>query len=87
VEEAMVGRHLGDGDVGRAVILDAAGELLVTRGLVAVTTEAVVERSGLSRMEIVRRWPSEEALAVDALHYEWTALMRHIRCRACEYGL
>jgi AcrR family transcriptional regulator len=87
VEEAMVGRHWGDGDVGRAAILDAAGELLVTRGLVAVTTEAVIERSGLSRMEIMRRWPSEEALAVDTLHHEWTALVRQLRCRACEHGL
>ena len=83
----MVGRHCGPDDVGRAAILDAGGELLVTRGLVAVTTEAVVERSGLGRVDIVRRWPSEEALAVDVLHYEWAALVRSIRSRACEYGL
>jgi len=73
--------------VGRAVILDAARERLVTRVLVAATTAAVIESSGQSHMEIVRRWPSEEALADDILDYECTALVRHIRRRAREYGL
>jgi hypothetical protein len=79
----MVGRHWGKGDVAHKVILRTAGELLVTRGLVAGTTEAVFERSGLSRIEMLRRWPSEEAVAVD-VHNEWTALVCHIHRRACE---
>jgi AcrR family transcriptional regulator len=59
---------------GRDAVLDAAGELLVTRGLIAVSVEAVAERARVSKHLIGRWWPSEEALALDALHHEWVAL-------------
>jgi AcrR family transcriptional regulator len=66
---------------GREAILDAAGELLVTRGLVEVTIEAV------AREAILRWWPTEEALAVDVLHREWAALAGDIRRGACDFGI
>jgi AcrR family transcriptional regulator len=59
---------------GRDAVLDAAGELLVTRGLIAVSVEAVAKRARVSQRLIGRWWPSEEALAMDALQHEWVAL-------------
>jgi AcrR family transcriptional regulator len=72
---------------GREAILEAAGELLVTRGLVKVTIEAVAERAYVSREAILRWWPTEEALAVDVLHREWAALVGDIRRGACDFGI
>ncbi|HEV2923883.1 MAG TPA: TetR family transcriptional regulator [Solirubrobacteraceae bacterium] len=72
---------------GREAILDAAGELLVTRGLVEVSIEAVAERAYVSREAILRWWPTEEALAVDVLYREWAALAGDIRRGACDYGI
>jgi AcrR family transcriptional regulator len=72
---------------GREAILDAAGELLVTRGLVEVTIEAVAQRAYVSREAILRWWPTEEALAVDVLHREWAALAGDIRRGACDFGI
>jgi AcrR family transcriptional regulator len=54
--------------------LEAAGELLVTKGLAALTLDAVAERARTSVELIHRWWPSEEALALDALRHEWLAL-------------
>jgi AcrR family transcriptional regulator len=59
---------------GRDAVLDAAGELLVTRGLIAVSVEAVARRARVGEDLICRWWPSEEALALDALQHEWVAL-------------
>lgn len=75
------------GERARAVALDAAGELLVTRGLAALTFDAVAARADVNERAIARWWPSEEALALDALHHEWVALAGHIRRGACSYGL
>ena len=55
-------------------ILDAAGELLVTRGLGALTLEAVAQRANVGTSLVCRWWPSERALALDALRHEWLAL-------------
>jgi AcrR family transcriptional regulator len=55
-------------------ILDAAGELLVTRGLGALTLEAVARRANVDTSLVCRWWPSERALALDALRHEWLAL-------------
>ena len=71
----------------REAVLDAAGDLLVTRGLVALTTRSVAARAGISEEAVRRWWPSEEALALDALRHEWTALAGHIRRRAHGFGL
>jgi AcrR family transcriptional regulator len=55
-------------------ILDAAAALLLERGLAAVSMDAVAERAGVSKATIYRWWPTKEALALDALYTEWTAV-------------
>jgi AcrR family transcriptional regulator len=54
-------------------IMDAAAELLLTRGLSAVSMDAVAERAGVSKATIYRWWPTKESLALDALYTEWAA--------------
>jgi AcrR family transcriptional regulator len=54
-------------------ILAAAGELLLARGLSAVSMDAVAERAGVSKATIYRWWPTKETLALDALYTEWAA--------------
>jgi AcrR family transcriptional regulator len=60
-------------ETARKAILDAAGELLVARGLSAVSMDAVAERAGVSKATIYRWWPTKETLALDALYTEWSA--------------
>jgi AcrR family transcriptional regulator len=66
--------------------LDAAGELLTRRGLARLTVEAVAERAGTTTQTIQRWWPSEEALALDALRHEWLGLAAHVYRRAVDEG-
>ena len=54
-------------------ILAAAGELLLARGLSAVSMDTVAERAGVSKATIYRWWPTKETLALDALYTEWAA--------------
>jgi AcrR family transcriptional regulator len=54
-------------------VLEAAAELLLDRGLSAVSMDAVAERAGVSKATIYRWWPTKEALALDALYTEWAA--------------
>jgi AcrR family transcriptional regulator len=75
-----------DSHSAREAILEAAGELLVTRGLVAVTIDAVARRAQINNEVLQRWWPSEEALAVDVLHREWVVLASSIRRGAREFG-
>src|SRR6266571_4092824 len=63
-------------------ILGAAAELLLARGLGAVSMDAVAERAGVSKATIYRWWPTKETLALDALYHEWAAA----RPRAGETG-
>jgi AcrR family transcriptional regulator len=72
---------------GRDDVLDAAGELLVSRGLVALTLDAVAQRAHVDRTLLSRWWPSEEALAMDVLHHEWVALAAHVYRGAFRFGL
>jgi AcrR family transcriptional regulator len=58
----------------RDALLDSASILLITRGLIALTVDAVAERAGVSAESVYRWWPSEEALAMDVLRREWVAL-------------
>jgi AcrR family transcriptional regulator len=60
-------------------ILDAAAELLLARGLAAVSMDAVAERAGVSKATIYRWWPTKERLALDALYTEWAAARPHPR--------
>src|SRR6202035_1710523 len=55
----------------RKAILDAASELLLARGLSAVSMDAVAERAGVSKATIYRWWPTKETLALDMLYNEW----------------
>ena len=50
-----------------ARILKAAVELLTEEGAEATTMSAVIERSGVARATVYRRWPNREALLIDAL--------------------
>ena len=52
----------------RQAILAAATELLLTRGLGAVSMDAVAARAGVSKATIYRWWPTKETLALDALY-------------------
>jgi AcrR family transcriptional regulator len=54
-------------------VLEAAAELLLERGLSAVSMDAVAERAGVSKATIYRWWPTKETLALDALYTEWAA--------------
>jgi AcrR family transcriptional regulator len=58
----------------RKAILEAAAELLLDRGLSAVSMDAVAERAGVSKATIYRWWPTKETLALDALYTEWAAV-------------
>jgi AcrR family transcriptional regulator len=55
----------------REAVLAAAAELLLARGLGAVSMDAVAEQAGVSKATIYRWWPTKETLALDALHHEW----------------
>jgi AcrR family transcriptional regulator len=50
-----------------ARILRAAVELLTEVGAEATTMSAVIERSGVARATVYRRWPNREALLIAAL--------------------
>jgi len=58
----------------REAVLAAAAELLLTRGLGAVSMDAVAEQAGVSKATIYRWWPTKETLALDALHHEWAVV-------------
>jgi AcrR family transcriptional regulator len=55
-------------------ILDAAADLLLDKGLAAVSMDAVAARAGVSKATIYRWWPTKETLALDALFHEWAAV-------------
>jgi AcrR family transcriptional regulator len=55
----------------RSAILDATGGLVLTRGIEAVSMDAVAERASVSKATIYRWWPTKERLVLDALYREW----------------
>jgi AcrR family transcriptional regulator len=57
----------------RLAVLAAAAELMLARGLAAVSMDAVAARAGVSKATIYRWWPTKETLALDALYAEWAA--------------
>jgi AcrR family transcriptional regulator len=71
--EAPLARGRPRSERARQAILGAAAELLLARGLSAVSMDAVAERAGVSKATIYRWWPTKEALALDALYTEWAA--------------
>ena len=60
-------------------ILAAASDLLLTRGLSAVSMDTVAERAGVSKATIYRWWPTKESLALDALFTEWSVVQPAVR--------
>jgi AcrR family transcriptional regulator len=58
----------------RSAILAAAAELLLERGLMAVSMDAVAARAGVSKATIYRWWPTKESLALDVLYHEWASV-------------
>jgi AcrR family transcriptional regulator len=55
-------------------ILEAAAELLLEKGLTAVSMDAVAASAGVSKATIYRWWPTKETLALDTLYHEWDAV-------------
>ena len=76
---AAVRRGRPRSEKAREAILDAAAELLLARGLEAVSMDAVAERAGVSKATIYRWWPTKETLALDALYHEWDAVRTAVR--------
>jgi AcrR family transcriptional regulator len=58
----------------RSAVLDAAADLLLDRGLAAVSMDAVAARAEVSKATIYRWWPTKETLALDALYHEWASV-------------
>lgn len=50
----------------KALVLDAAGELLAEEGREGFTVDAVARRSGVARTTIYRHWPELDDLLLDA---------------------
>ena len=48
-------------------VLEAAGKLLVERGLRGTTMDAIAAEAGISKASVYRWWPSKEELIVDAV--------------------
>jgi AcrR family transcriptional regulator len=71
----------------RDALLNAACGLLTTQGLRAVTTNAVARSAGVEAALVSRWWPSEQALALDALRREWLDLATRIRHGTSRVGL
>jgi AcrR family transcriptional regulator len=57
----------------RQAIIASAADLLLARGLAAVSMDAVAERAGVSKATIYRWWPTKESLALDALYTQWAS--------------
>ncbi len=71
-EAAKRGRPRSD-DVERA-ILTAASELLMEKGLDAMTIEEVAARAGVGKASIYRRWSTKGGLALDAFLVDYLTL-------------
>jgi AcrR family transcriptional regulator len=71
VEAAPPRRGRPRSEKAHEAILEAAAELLLARGLSAVSMDAVAERAGVSKATIYRWWDSKELLALDALYAAW----------------
>jgi len=58
------------GDAATEAILRATHDLIVDEGYANLTIEAVAARAGVARSTIYRRWPTKQALVVDAARIE-----------------
>jgi AcrR family transcriptional regulator len=71
----------------RETVLRAARQMLATRGLAALTFDSVARCVGVEARVISRWWPSEEALALDALRQEWLTLAARTHRRGVRSGV
>lgn len=55
----------------RAVVIKTTIDLMVERGMEAVSVEAIVARSGIAKTTVYRHWPTRESLILAA----WKALV------------
>jgi AcrR family transcriptional regulator len=55
----------------RDAILDAAGELVLARGVQDMSMDAVADQAGVSKATIYRWWATKETLVLDALYRDW----------------
>jgi AcrR family transcriptional regulator len=62
-----------------ATIIRATIDLLTEVGVPGTTTDAIVERSGCSKATIYRRWPTRDALILDAFRRVFRGLPDDIR--------
>jgi AcrR family transcriptional regulator len=70
------GRGRPRSEQARQAILAAAMDLLLDRGLRAMSVEEVAENAGVSKATIYRWWDSKDLLALDALSSEWATPRR-----------
>jgi AcrR family transcriptional regulator len=61
-------------ETAHQAILEAVAELLMERGLGAISMDAVAERAGVSKATIYRWWPTKETLALDAIYDAWASV-------------
>lgn len=71
------GRGRPRSEPARQAIVAAATDLLLARGLSAVSMDAIAERAGVSKATIYRWWPTKETLALDALYEQLTEPTPH----------
>ena len=61
-------------EAAHQAILEAVADLLMERGLGAISMDAVAERAGVSKATIYRWWPTKETLALDAIYQAWASV-------------
>jgi AcrR family transcriptional regulator len=62
---ARPGRGRPRSDRARQAVLDAAGDILMERGMAGFTMEAVATRARVSKATLYKWWPSRSAVAID----------------------
>ena len=73
-ETAGAGKSRGRprSEPARQAIVAAATDLMLARGLSAVSMDAIAEQAGVSKATIYRWWPTKETLALDVLYEQLT---------------
>ncbi|MGH1489876.1 MAG: TetR/AcrR family transcriptional regulator [Acidimicrobiales bacterium] len=56
-----------------ANVLDTAMEILLEGGLGALTVQEITKRSGVAKTTIYRRWPSADAIGIDAMRLRFSS--------------
>ena len=75
-ETTQVKRGRPRSERARQAILAAAMDLLLERGLRAMSMEEVAERAGVGKATIYRWWDTKDLLALDALSSAWATPRR-----------